>query len=132
MPLCPPLPPPILILTLPTIRSISSWMMIILDFDKEIEIEGKLRSLPCFARWIFPSIGYDGYLGHCSESAAPHFRTFALGNLNNNDFWDLFYDYDANDLHHVIQKASQKMVKHGCRCDRKEHTVNKQMSQVKL
>ena len=106
--------------------------VIILDFDKEIQIDGKLRSLPCFARWIFPSIGYDGYLGHCSESAAPHFRTFALGNLNNNDFWDVFYDYDASDLESVIQKGAQEMIKHGCRCDRKEHTVNKLMSQAKL
>ena len=106
--------------------------VIILDYDKDIEIEGVLRTLPCFARWVFPSIGYDGYLAHCSESAAPHFRSFALGNLNDHDFWDLFYDYDPKTLDKLIKQSSSKMNKQGCRCDRKEHTVNKLMSEGNL
>ena len=48
--------------------------------------------------------------------------------LNNNDFWDVFYDYDASDLESVIQKGAQEMIKHGCRCDRKEHTAVSQAS----
>ena len=95
-----------------------------------MEIENKSRTLPCFARWIFPSIGFDGYLGHCSEAAAPHFRSFALGNLNERNFWDVFYDYDPEKLPFTIRKAGVLMNKHDCRCDRKEHTVNKIMQNI--
>ena len=104
--------------------------VIILDYDKEMDIDNKSRTLPCFARWIFPSIGFDGYLGHCSEAAAPHFRSFALGNLNERDFWDIYYDYDSDNLPMTIKKAGVLMNKHDCRCDRKEHTVNKIMQNI--
>lgn len=101
--------------------------VIIIDYDTQMNIHDTIRTLPCFAQWIFPSIGYDGHLYHCSESSAPHFRSFSLGNLNNNNFWDLFYDYDTNNLNELMSKDALEKNKHDCRCDRKEHTVNQIM-----
>lgn len=98
--------------------------VLILDLDSDYDIYRKPRTLPCFARFVFPSIGFDGYLSHCSESAAPHFRKLALGNLATRDFWDLFYDYDAGALSEYLKNAGELMQKSNCKCDRKEHVVN--------
>ena len=103
-----------------------------IDYDDEMDIENIARTIPCFARWVFPSIGFDGYLGHCSEAAAPHFKKMSLGNLNNNNFWDLYYDYDPEKLKEVITMSSKQMSRLDCRCDRKEHQVNKIMKTVKF
>ena len=87
----------------------------------------KARTTPCFARFIYPTIGYDGWLYHCSQSSGSNFRSQALGNLAINNFWDLFYDYDANNLDKYFERCSLKMESNNCRCDRKEHTVNAMM-----
>jgi hypothetical protein len=80
--------------------------------------------LPCFARFIYPAIAYDGYLSNCSQSAAPHFRDMSLADLNKIDFWDAFYGYDVNDFEKMLNVQHEKMTANDCRCDRKEHTVN--------
>ena len=98
--------------------------VIILDLDKDYQIGHIERTLPCFARFIFPSIGFDGWLSHCSESTAPHFSDLALGNLSERDFWDIFYDYDVKHFKEYMVGACRKMVKTKCKCDRKEHVVN--------
>lgn len=100
--------------------------VIIADYDAELGIDSR-RTLPCVARFVFPSIGYDGFLGHCSESAAPHFRDMTLGNLAERDFWDLYYDYDTTDFWNYMNDAYAKMERNDCRCDRKEHAVNSVM-----
>jgi MoaA/NifB/PqqE/SkfB family radical SAM enzyme len=82
------------------------------------------RTTPCFARFIYPTIGYDGWLYHCSQSSGSNFRSQALGNLATDNFWDLLYDYEANDLDSYFSGCTQKMESNNCRCDRKEHTVN--------
>jgi MoaA/NifB/PqqE/SkfB family radical SAM enzyme len=82
------------------------------------------RTLPCFARFIYPTIGYDGWLYHCSQSAGVNFRSQALGNLATHDFWDLMYNYDPADLPGYFRGCASLMEGNGCRCDRKEHTVN--------
>ena len=82
------------------------------------------RTTPCFARFIYPTIGYDGWLYHCSQSSGSNFRSQALGNLATDNFWDLFYNYDSNNLEKQINSCTQKMESNNCRCDRKEHTVN--------
>ena len=97
--------------------------VLVADYDSDLAIT-KSRQLPCVARFVFPSIGFDGWLGHCSESAAPHFRDMALGNLAVTDFWDAFYDYHTEDFWAFMQKDYAKMCKNDCRCDRKEHAVN--------
>ena len=97
-----------------------------------MNIENVARTLPCFARWVFPSIGFDGYLGHCSEAAAPHFREMTLGNLNENNFWDLYYNYDPTKLQETIRISGNQMSRLDCRCDRKEHQVNKIMKTLKF
>ena len=97
--------------------------VIILDVDSDHGISVR-RTLPCFARFIYPAISYDGFLSHCSQSAAPHFRDMALGNLQTRDFWDSFYDYDPADFWDMLDRQHAKMTKNDCRCDRKEHTVN--------
>lgn len=103
-----------------------------IDYDDEMDIENISRTIPCFARWVFPSIGFDGYLGHCSEAAAPHFREMSLGNLNDNNFWDLYYDYDPEKLKETIKLSSSQMSRLDCRCDRKEHQVNQIMKKIKF
>lgn len=97
--------------------------VLVADYDDELEIT-EAREIPCVARFVFPSIGFDGWLSHCSESAAPHFRDMALGNLQTDDFWDLFYNYDTEDFWNFMKKDYDKMCKNDCRCDRKEHSVN--------
>jgi pyruvate-formate lyase-activating enzyme len=86
----------------------------------EPETEPKARTLPCLARWVYPTVGFDGWLYHCSQSAAPNFRLMALGDLNKRGFWDVFYDYDL----HGMTEAEKMMVELECRCDRKENAVN--------
>ena len=103
-----------------------------IDYDEEMNIENVARTLPCFARWVFPSIGFDGYLGHCSEAATPHFREMTLGNLNENNFWDLYYNYDPTKLQETIRISGNQMSRLDCRCDRKEHQVNKIMKTLKF
>ena len=98
--------------------------VLLLDYDGEQRIE-EPRSFPCFARFIYPAIAYDGFLSNCSQSAAPHFRDMALGNLATTDFWDAFYDYDAANLRGFLEGQHRKMTNNDCRCDRKEHTVNR-------
>ena len=106
-----------------------SCQVLIMDLDSQYSTYRMDRTLPCFAKFIFPSIGFDGWLSHCSESAAPHFRDLALGNLNDRDFWDLFYDYDAKKLIELFNDNSKRMKELNCKCDRKEHVVNERMSQ---
>lgn len=91
---------------------------------KNDDIFLKARTTPCFARFIYPTIGYDGWLYHCSQSSGSNFRSQALGNLATDNFWDLLYDYDAKNLDSYFAGCTKKMESNNCRCDRKEHTVN--------
>jgi MoaA/NifB/PqqE/SkfB family radical SAM enzyme len=101
----------------------SKTNVILIDYDADKSIS-EARTLPCFSRFIYPAISYDGYLSNCSQSAATHFKDMALGNLQTSDFWDAFYDYDEKDVFSFMKNEFKKMIKNDCRCDRKEHTVN--------
>lgn len=103
--------------------------VLILDLDSMHDVYQVPRSLPCFARYIFPSIGFDGWLSHCSESAAPHFRNLAMGNLQTQDFWEVFYNYDVDDFKREVNGACSKMELLKCKCDRKEHVVNSRIKE---
>lgn len=98
--------------------------VMIVDADSEHDIFYKPRTKPCFARWIYPTVGYDGWLYHCSQSGSPNFRPMALGNLNKAGFWELFYNYDADNFDKYMTSCGQKMDETGCRCDRKMHLTN--------
>ena len=98
--------------------------VVLVDYDGDNDMYRKSRTLPCFARFIYPTIGFDGYLGNCSDSSIPNYREMALGNLVDNDFWDLYYNYNADDLAKQFACASAEMNRLGCNCDRKEHLVN--------
>ena len=98
--------------------------VIITDPDSENDIFYKNRTLPCVARFIYPTVGFDGRLYQCSQSAAPNFKEMELGDLKNNNFWDLYYNYDVSDFSNFFRKTNKMMNKLGCRCDRKEHIVN--------
>ena len=98
--------------------------VLFVDADSEHDIFRKPRTVPCFARFIYPTVGFDGWLYHCSQSSAPNFRSMALGNLATHDFWDLYYDYDPDHLAEFFEASACKMAAAGCRCDRKEHIVN--------
>jgi len=99
--------------------------ILIVDPDSENDIYNKARTTPCYARYIFPTVGFDGWLYNCSQSSAPNFRSSALGNLKQHNFWDLFYDYDNKNLEDFLIKCNKKINQSGCRCDRKEHIANK-------
>ena len=98
--------------------------VIILNPETQLNIGAAARTLPCFSRWVFPTVGFDGYLYHCSQSSAPDFRSFCLGKLSGTNFWDLYYDYDAENLTNCISDSGEKMTAAGCRCDRKMHMTN--------
>tara|TARA_B100000287_G_C20624410_1_gene777180 strand:+ start:78 stop:1217 length:1140 start_codon:yes stop_codon:yes gene_type:complete len=97
----------------------------LIDIDQEEDIYRKTRTLPCFARFIFPTVGYDGWLYNCSQSSSPNFHSTALGNLAENNFWDLFYKYNISNQKDFFTNCSEKIKKSGCRCDRKMHLANK-------
>jgi MoaA/NifB/PqqE/SkfB family radical SAM enzyme len=107
----------------------SKCQVLILDLDGMHDVYEVSRSLPCFARYIFPSIGFDGWLSHCSESAAPHFRGLAMGNLQEQDFWDVFYNYDVENFKEGMDVTCGKMEQFNCKCDRKEHVVNSRLKE---
>jgi MoaA/NifB/PqqE/SkfB family radical SAM enzyme len=98
--------------------------VIIVDADSEHDIFYKPRTKPCFARWIYPTVGYDGWLYHCSQSASPNFRPMALGNLNKSGFWELFYNYNVEEFDKYMTSCGKKMDATSCRCDRKMHVTN--------
>jgi sulfatase maturation enzyme AslB (radical SAM superfamily) len=106
--------------------------VMIVDADEEHDIFDKPRTNPCFARFIYPTVGYDGWLYHCSQSSSPNFRPMALGDLNKNSFWNLFYDYDENNFGNHLKSCSKKMEETGCRCDRKMHVTNSKVISSKV
>lgn len=105
-------------------ESTEECTVLFVDADSSHGIFDKPRTVPCFARFIYPTVGFDGWLYHCSQSSAPNFRSMALGNLATHDFWDLYYNYDADNLAEYFEGCATKMAAAGCRCDRKEHIVN--------
>lgn len=98
--------------------------IILADADAEHDLFRKERTLPCVARWVYPTVGYDGWLYPCSQSAAPNFRAMALGNLAERSFWELYYEYDEARLAEWMAREHILMEHIGCRCDRKEHIQN--------
>jgi len=95
----------------------------ILDVDSKFTVVPR-RVLPCMARFVFPAVGFDGYLYPCSQSAAPQFRPLSLGDLAERDFWDAYYDYDVDAFWDSLDRAHREMERLDCRCDRKEQCVN--------
>jgi hypothetical protein len=104
--------------------STENCKVLIVDADSEHGIFNKPRTKPCFARWIYPTVGYDGWLYHCSQTGSPNFRPIALGNLNKASFWQLFYNYDIDNFDAYMTECGQGMDDTGCRCDRKMHLTN--------
>lgn len=97
-----------------------SVIITIVDPEKELGIEND-RYLPCFARFVHPAIGYDGYLYHCSESSSPDFHSMMLGDLQSKSFWDLYYSYNGK----KIVEDFRKMEKLKCLCSRNLYATNK-------
>jgi sulfatase maturation enzyme AslB (radical SAM superfamily) len=110
----------------------SKCSILIVDADTDHDIYDKPRTIPCFARYLFPTVGFDGWLYNCSQSSAPNFRSAALGDLNKKDFWDLYYDYDTKDFKGFINTCAKKITNSGCRCDRKEHVLNQKIIDSKI
>ena len=106
--------------------------VIFVDADSDYDIYRKPRTLPCIARWVYPTVGFDGWLYHCSQSSAPNFRKMALGNLETRNFWDLYYDYNPDKLAEYFYKTEMIMDEVHCRCDRKEHILNQALQDTLL
>ncbi len=109
-----------------------NFRVIITDPDQENDIFYKDRTLPCVARFIYPTVGFDGRLYQCSQSAAPNFKETEIGDLKNNKFWDLYYNYDVSNFIKFFEDSGKLMNKVGCRCDRKEHIANKKIKESNL
>lgn len=107
-------------------------LIIITNPDADHDIYNKPRTIPCYARYLFPTVGFDGWLYNCSQSSAPNFRSTALGDLTKNDFWKLFYNYDSENLNNFLSVCNKKISDSGCRCDRKEHIVNQSIIDSKV
>jgi MoaA/NifB/PqqE/SkfB family radical SAM enzyme len=107
-------------------------LILIANADSDHNIYNKPRTIPCYARYLFPTVGFDGWLYNCSQSSAPNFRSTALGDLNKDNFWDLFYNYDGNNLNNFLITCNKKISESGCRCDRKEHIVNQSIINSKV
>lgn len=107
-------------------------LILVSNPDADHDIYNKPRTLPCYARYLFPTVGFDGWLYNCSQSSAPNFRSTALGDLTKNNFWDLFYNYDNKNLDDYMSVCNKKIAKSGCRCDRKEHIVNQSVINSKV
>ena len=60
------------------------------------------------------------------------FKETELGDLKENNFWDLYYNYDVKDFKGFFKKTGELISKTGCRCDRKEHTVNKKIKESNI
>lgn len=104
----------------------SNCKVIIIEPDSYL----KPRTTPCFARFIYPTVGFDGWLYHCSQSSGPNFHELSMGNLANTNFWDLFYNYEINSFAKYFESITKCMEKCNCRCDRKEHTVNESIINI--
>ena len=76
-------------------------LILISNPDKENDIYHKPRTTPCFARFVFPTVGFDGWLYNCSQSSAPNFRSTALGDLKIRDFWGSSLDSKQVILGHL-------------------------------
>jgi MoaA/NifB/PqqE/SkfB family radical SAM enzyme len=120
---------------------LSEWIMsydseecrvLVTDPDAENNIFYKDRTLPCVARFIYPTVGFDGRLYQCSQSAAPNFKETEIGDLKKDSFWDLYYNYDVSDFKNFFKSTGELMNKVGCRCDRKEHIANTKIQKSKL
>lgn len=107
------------------------FSILIVDADDEHSISSP-RTIPCYARYIFPTVGFDGWLYNCSQSSAPNFRQSALGDLVKNDFWKLYYNYQVENFNEFRSSCDKKIVLSGCKCDRKEHILNKKIIDSKL
>ena len=106
--------------------------IIIVDADQDLNIFNKPRTLPCVARYLFPTVGFDGWLYNCSQSSSPNFRTTGLGDLNKNNFWDLYYNYENKNINNYMKICGTNLTNSGCRCDRKEHLVNQGVESSKI
>jgi MoaA/NifB/PqqE/SkfB family radical SAM enzyme len=104
--------------------------ILLADADADHDLFRKPRTLPCVARWIYPTVGYDGWLYPCSQTGAPNFRGLALGNLAERGFWEMYYEYDEARLAEWMHHEHSEMIRTGCRCDRKEHLVNIQAGPI--
>jgi sulfatase maturation enzyme AslB (radical SAM superfamily) len=107
-------------------------LILVSNPDADHDIFNKPRTLPCYARYLFPTVGFDGWLYNCSQSSAPNFRSTALGDLTKNNFWDLFYNYDSKNLDDYMSVCNKKIAGSGCRCDRKEHIINQSVINSKV
>ena len=107
-------------------------LILVSNPDADHDIFNKPRTLPCYARYLFPTVGFDGWLYNCSQSSAPNFRSTALGDLTKNNFWELFYNYDSKNLDDYMSVCNKKIAGSGCRCDRKEHIVNQSVINSKV
>lgn len=106
--------------------------ILIVDADTDHSIYNKPRTIPCYARYVFPTVGFDGWLYNCSQSSAPNFRGSALGDLTKYNFWDLFYKYQVEEFDKFQISCNKAINDTGCRCDRKEHILNKYIIDSKV
>jgi hypothetical protein len=71
------------------------------------------RVLPCWSRWLLPTIGYDGHLYPCCLVASKEFGRVRIADLKQTGFWE---SYSRNV---TLDFKSAK-----CQCDRKAAEIH--------
>lgn len=78
-----------------------------------------VRTLPCYLRWLQPTVGFDGWLYPCCLTACEEFSSLRLGDLKQSKFWDAYR-----------AKAALDFVGANCQCDRKSAIINSDISEA--
>lgn len=77
------------------------------------------RTLPCYTRWLMPTIGYDGYLYPCCLVATAEFASLRIGDLKAADFWSTYHSERSLPYAHA-----------NCQCERKAEGINRSVHQL--
>lgn len=75
------------------------------------------KTLPCWSRWLLPTVGYDGHLYPCCLVASQEFEALRIADLTKEKFWDSYYKQVALDFHGT-----------NCQCDRKAAEIHQAVS----
>jgi MoaA/NifB/PqqE/SkfB family radical SAM enzyme len=69
--------------------------------------------MPCWSRWLLPTVGYDGYLYPCCLVSSEEFRSLRIEDLKEVGFWDAYH-----------RQVDLNFGTSGCQCDRKAAEIH--------
>ncbi len=81
------------------------------------------KSYCCHSRWLFPAVGFDGFLYTCCQVASVEFKGLRIADLNTSSFWDAYYRYQ-------YPGDALLPARFPCQCDRKALDVNARLTRA--